>query len=108
MLHRELARGGILTAVARERYHVRESDLSRLYNKMQANRPTSYSEAAFQQDLFTTFAGFPRKRLTNFERAYTVGDKHYRQVVAFNYVRQVARYLVTEKLDPAHVLSYWT
>lgn len=111
MLHRELgragiqARGGVITAVAREHYHVRESDLDRLYKKMQVDRPPGYPDATFRQDLFTVFAGFPRKRLTNFERAYNTGNDHHRKDIAFSYIQQVAGYLVAEKLDPAHVLS---
>lgn len=110
MLHRELGRtgihaqGGILAAIAREKYHVRPSDLLRLYKTMLPQLPGYYPPEAFQRDLFTTFAGFPRKKLTNFERSYNQGKLSGQKENAFGYVQQVAHYLVAEKLDPTSVL----
>ena len=111
MLHRELsragihARGGILTAIAREQYHVRPSDLSRLHKKMLPHLPTRYSKESLQSDLFNTFAGFPRKKLLNFERSCSVGKLSGSLQNAFNYIQQVSGYLKAEKLDPTSVLQ---
>ncbi|SDM53817.1 hypothetical protein SAMN05421823_11558 [Catalinimonas alkaloidigena] len=111
MLHRELSRagihaqGGILTAVARERYHVRTSDLTRLYEKLLPHCPKDYSREALAQELYQVFAGFPRKKLLNFERSCSIGSLRKHPLQAFDFLRQTATYLVAASLDPHQVVQ---
>ncbi len=105
MLQRELLREGIiargiLTAVANEKYHARPSDLKRVYEKMLPFRPNDYPVESLRQDLYATFGGFPRKKIANFEIAFSTGELKKQKEVAFNYVRQSAQYMQEQQLGP--------
>ena len=64
---------GIIAGVANEKYYVRSSDIQRLYEKMTQGYPWAairsyHSPKQLQEDVYTHFAGFPRRKITNFER----------------------------------------
>ena len=94
---------GIIAAVSGEK-HTYPSDMLRIYDKITQDYPRDYSPQQLQQDVYTQFAGFPRKKAADFERVITSGDTDRRES-AIHYLRQSSAYYRQEQLDPASVLE---
>ena len=100
---------GVIAGVANEKYHVRSSDMRRLYEKMTQSYPSYYSLKQLQEDIHTHFGGFPRRKITNFERTVhpnvvSPGSSLARDE-AYWYLHQSADYYRKQGLDPASVLE---
>ena len=80
------------------------SDMKRVFEKITENYPASYSPEQLREDIHTQFAGFPRKKISDFEFAVrsSVPDK---REAAIHYLRQSSDYYRTEQLDPASTLA---
>ncbi|MEQ9440349.1 MAG: hypothetical protein RIG62_14945 [Cyclobacteriaceae bacterium] len=109
VLQRQLSRQGlyaqgVVAAVCRGQYHAYPSDMLRIYNKLTDNYPSNYHPSQIQQDIYTQFAGFPRKKAADFERAITSGDVTYR-AEAIQYLRSSSEHYRSEQLDPKRVLE---
>ena len=97
---------GIVTAVANEKYHARVSDLRRTFDKLAPHLPNGYSQEELKQDMFTTFAGFPRRKIANFEIAFSTGELKKQKDVAFTYIQKTAQHMREHRLSPSHVLHH--
>ena len=110
-LQRELLKKGVDTravvaALVSEPYHVRQSDLDRVQRQLAPNRPLGYSERQLREDLFTVYAGYPRKKITDFQRALSSNSLFTKDPnFAYRYLREKASYLVENKLSPVDVIN---
>ena len=106
-LHRELLKHdinakGIVTALAGASY-ASSADLQRLYRQMLPQLPSQYDKKTFQNDVFTVFAGFPRRKASTLELNFKRGKVS--SGVAFDYIKQTAKYIHAHQLSPAHVIE---
>ncbi|WKN46466.1 hypothetical protein [Tunicatimonas pelagia] len=109
VLQRQLSKRGLyaqgmVAAVSRGQYHTYPSDMLRIYNKLTENYPSDYHPSQIRQDIYTQFAGFPRKKAADFERAITSGNASYR-AEAIQYLRNSSEHYRSERLDPQSVLE---
>ena len=95
---------GIIAAVSGGEKHTYPSDMLRLYNKITEDYPRDYAPEQLRKDIYTQFAGFPRRKETNFEKDITSGDPT-RRADAIAYLRNSSEYYRQEQLDPASVLD---
>lgn len=110
-LHRQLLqRGiyarGIVTAVAGTKYHVRVSDVDRLYDKLRDHRPPGYSEEKLKLDMYNTFVGYPDAKIKRVELGLTrKGQVYDRPDLVVQYVRSTSAHLKQERLGPSDMLE---
>lgn len=71
---------------------------------MLPDRSADYPQDLLKQELFTAFAGFPRKKIANFEIAYSTGELRKQKELAVHYVRASSAYMNEQKLSPMHVI----
>lgn len=95
---------GIIGAISGEKKHAYPSDMLRLYNKITENYPQDYPAEQLRKDIYTQFAGFPRRKETSFEKDITSGDSQCR-TEAIQYLRKSSAYYRQEQLDPTSVLE---
>ena len=94
---------GIIAAVSTEKYTY-ASDMVRIYDKVTQDYSKDYAPEQIRQDVYTQFAGFPRKKAADFERSLASSNPDKRES-AIRYLRQSSAYYRQEQLDPASVLE---
>lgn len=112
-LHRQLLREGIYTqgivaAVTGSKYHVRQSDIDRLYKTIVNHRPDNYSAEQLRQDMLNTFAGYPASKVKRLELNLSrdKGSQLYRHPdLLVHVVRTTSAYLNKEQLGANHFLE---
>ena len=104
---RGLAVGGMIAALASEKYHVRSSDLRRLHDKMSQDYPPKYSSNQLKEDIYVAFAGFPRKKIADFERSFAaqLREGTDKEPIHYQYLAKSSQYYRSEQIDPDHVLE---
>lgn len=110
-LHRQLLqRGiyarGIVAAVAGTKYHMRVSDVDRLYKKIKDHRPAGYSEENLKLDMYNTFVGYPDAKIKRVELGLMrKGQIYERPDLLVHYIRSTSAYLKRERLGPSDMLE---
>ncbi len=107
VLQRQLSKEGIhaqgvIAGVVGEKYHVRASDMRRLYERMTEDYPSYYEPKQLKEDIHTHFAGFPRTKITSFERELS---RQENPDIPYRYLQQSAEYYRRQELDPKSVLD---
>lgn len=110
VLQRQLSKQGIyiqgvVAAVSNNKYFSYASDMKRVYEKITEDYPSYYSPKQIKEDIHTQFAGFPRKKIADFERAISSADTELRNN-ALLYLRQSSAYYREEKIDPQSALAH--
>ncbi|MEM6844243.1 MAG: hypothetical protein AAF632_18645 [Bacteroidota bacterium] len=110
VLQRQLSKRGIyvqgvVAAVSSNKYFSYASDMKRVYEKITEDYPSYYSPKQIKEDIHTQFAGFPRNKIADFERAISSADTGLRNN-ALLYLRQSSAYYRDEKIDPQSALAH--
>ena len=79
--------------------------MKRVYEKIAEDYPSYYSPKQIKEDIHTQFAGFPRKKIADFERSISSKDSAQRNE-ALLYLRESSHYYRQEKIDPRSALEY--
>ena len=112
-LHRQLLREGIyargiIAAVSGSRYHVRQSDVDRLYEKIKDHRPADYRGDQLKLDMYNTFIGYPEAKVKRLELGLTrdrSNQIYQRPDLVVQVIRTTSAYLNKEKLGAGHMLE---
>ena len=112
-LHRQLLKKGIsvqgiVTAVTGTKYHVRHSDIDRLFEKIKDVRPVGYSADELKGDMYTTFAGYPDSKIKRIELALVRSSRsqlYNRPDLVLHLIRSTSAYLQKEQLGASDMVA---